>query len=254
MEPDQSEKHMSLQSFNKNLYDIDVPLTNFARGLGPSFGKLPRELRDPIFSDLIASGHPQFMSVSRVMNAEGMDLIYKEGVFRMRFDLDASNQELVFRKFTLPTANVVDKIQHLRVRIRSGRKSLPLDLQVYAKAFSRLRMFRDSPLTHGSCTIVFDIAPCCTSKLFLGIARSIEGLTNFDTVVMRMDFDARATISTPEDKRRALILSMRDRCFTGIQADFKTHLGKGDMEFDSDGLRVIFHPRKAQQTNAVGEM
>ena len=253
MEPDQSEKHTSLQSFNKTLYGIDVPLTTLARGLGPSFGKLPRELRDPIFSDLIASGHPQFMSVSRVMNAEGMDWIYKKGVFRVRFDLDASNQELVFRKFTLPTADVVDKIQHLRVRIRSRRKPLPLDLQVYAKAFSHLRMFRDSPLTHGSCTIVFDIAPCCTSKLFLGIARSI-GLTNFDTVVMRMDFDSRATISIPEDKRRALIVSMRDRCFTGIQADFKTDLGKGDMEFDSDGLRVIFHPRKAQPTNAVGEM
>ena len=139
------------------------------------------------------------------MNAEGMDLIYKKGVFRMGFDLDVSNQELVFRKFTLPTANIVDKIQDLRVRIRSRRKFLPTDLQVYAKAFSRLRMFGDSPVTHETCTIVFDFAPNCTSMLFEGIARSIEGLTNFDTVVMRMDSDLRATNSIPEDKRRAWI-------------------------------------------------
>lgn len=254
MELDQSGKHMSLQSFKETLYDIDVPLTSFARGLGPSFGKLPRELRDPIYSDLIASGHPQFMSVSRVMNAEGMDLIYKKGVFKMGFDLDVSTQELVFREFTLPTANIVDKIQDLRVRIRSGRKFLPKDMQVYAKAFSRLRMFGDSPVTHGTCTIVFDLAPCCTSKLFQDIARSIEGLTNFDTVVMRMDSDSRATKSMPEDKRRAWIKSRADNCTRLLQAGFKTHLGQGDVELDIDGLRVIFHPRKAQQSNAVGEM
>lgn len=254
MELDQSGKHMSLQSFKKTLYDIDVPLTNFARGLGPSFGKLPRELRDPIYSDLIASGHPQFMSVSRVMNAEGYDLIYKKGVFRMGFDFDVSNQEFVFRKFTLPTANIVDKIQDLRVRIRSGLKFLPSDLQVYAKAFSHLRMFGDSPVTHGTCTIVFDLGPGCTSKLFEGIARSIEGLTNFDTVVMRMDTRLRAINAIPEDKRRAWVKSRADRCTRILQAGIKTHLGQGDVEHDINGLRVIFHPRKAQQTKAVGEM
>ena len=253
MELDQSGKHMSLQNFKKTLYDIDVPLTNFARGLGPSFGKLPRELRDPIYSDLIASGHPQFMSVSRVMNAEGMDLIYKKGVFRMGFDLDVANQEFVFRKFTLPTANIVDKIQDLRVRIRSGPTFLPKDLQVYAKAFSRLRMFGDSPVTHGTCTIVFEFAPGCTTKLFEGIARSIEGLTNFDTVVMRMDSDSRATKSMPEHKRRARVKARADLCARILKVGIKTHLGQGDVELDIDGLRVIFRPRKAQQTNAVGE-
>ena len=48
----------------EDLHVIDVPIISFASGLGPYLGKLPRELRDQIFSNIIASGHPQFMGVS----------------------------------------------------------------------------------------------------------------------------------------------------------------------------------------------
>ena len=181
------------------------------------------------------------------MNAEGKALTYKKGVFKIKFDLVPLKQDLSVRKrkSPLPTANIVDKLQNLNIQIRMKGNPLVLDTQRYARDFSCLRTFRDSPLPLGNCTIVCDISPFRASVLLFAFARALEGLVKFDTVVMRMTFDLYAITWVPKDRRTELIASTRNGCFAKMQARFEPHLGKGAMDSDSDGLRVIYHPRGA---------
>lgn len=68
-------------------YIIEPKNISTPNELGPFFNKLPKKLRDMVFRDCLASGHPQFMVSSRAMRMEGLGQIFKEGVFRRNFGI-----------------------------------------------------------------------------------------------------------------------------------------------------------------------
>lgn len=274
MEPGRSEKQMALQTFKKDLnptgasvsllresnmrwnesslpledsYIMDHPLANYKGDLGPFFLKIPRELRDQIYSDLITSGHPQFMGVSRAMNAEGMALIFKEGIYRINFHINKFREETDFHNCPQPTSKIGDNIQNLNIRIRWSHGNSNSDLPRITKAFSWLQTFKDSPSTRGKCTVAVEVYPYFTTMLLSTIANSIKELKSFDTVAfcIKDDPDYRGMIKayfSPD-----LIMMARDTDYSEMEALLKPHLGNGEMSLDGNRPTLVFRPLKAQQ-------
>ena len=84
-------------------------------GLGPYLFKLPPELRDQIFTQLLASGYPTFMRTSRAMKKEREMWIAKEGIYRMNlacfYGINCHG----------PSQEVLDKIQNVSIRVKGPR-------------------------------------------------------------------------------------------------------------------------------------
>ncbi len=78
---------------------------------GPYFYKLPRELRDPVFSHLLASGNPAFMRTSSALEWEGKILIAKHGVCRL--NLGYKNRT----NCQPPSQEILAGIQNLDIRV-----------------------------------------------------------------------------------------------------------------------------------------
>ena len=78
---------------------------------GPYFYKLPRELRDPVFSQLLASGNPAFMRTSSASEWEGKILIAKHGVCRL--NLGHKNRT----NCQPPSQEILAGIQNLDIRV-----------------------------------------------------------------------------------------------------------------------------------------
>ena len=78
---------------------------NSPAGLGPYLFKLPRELRDQIFTQLLASGYPTFMRTSRAMKKEGEMWIARVGIYRMNLGC------FYGINCPAPSQEVLDKIQ-----------------------------------------------------------------------------------------------------------------------------------------------
>ena len=66
-----------------NGYLVEPNPINVAAGLGPMFRKLPREIRDMIFGEMLALGQPQFLRASRIMHQEGASRISKHSIYRV---------------------------------------------------------------------------------------------------------------------------------------------------------------------------
>lgn len=226
---------------------IDDPLANYKKGLGPFFLKLPRELRDMIYSDLITSGHPHFMRVSRAMNADGMAWIFKEGIYRVNFNINQFREELVCYNCPPPTSKIMDNIQNLNIRIRWCHGNPESHLPRILKAFSWLERFKDSPSTRLKCTVAVEVYPHFNTMLLSTIAGSMTELKWFDTVAfcIRDDPDYRGFIKAYFSQD--LIMEARGADYTEMEAHLKPHLGNGEMSLDGDGPILVFRPRKAQQ-------
>lgn len=229
---------------------IDHQLANYHRNLGPFFLKLPRELRDQIYSDLITSGHPDFMIISRVMNAEGMALIFKEGVYRVNFHINKFREETDCCNCPQPTSKIVDNIQNLNIQIRWSHGNSSSDLPRITKAFSWLEGFKNSFIKRGKCTIAVEVYPHFNRSLLSTIAHSVGILKSFDTVALciRDDPDYRRMIMAYFPRDRITITRLTD--YIKMEALLKPHLGNGEMSSDGDGPTLVFRPLKSQQRNA----
>lgn len=229
---------------------IDHQLANYQRDLGPFFLKLPQELRDQIYSDLITSGHPHFMIISRVMNAEGMALIFKRGVYRVNFHINKFREETDCYNCPQPTSKIVDNIQNLNIRIRWSHGNSNSDLPRITNAFSWLEGFKDSSIKRGKCTIAVEVYPLFNRNLLSTIAHSVGILKSFDTVALCIgdDPDYRRMIMAYFPRDRITITRLTD--YIKMEALLKPHLGNGEMSSDGDGPTLVFRPLKSQQRNA----
>ena len=79
-----------------------------AKSLGTLLLKLPQEIRDMILTPLLTSGHPQFLRASKTMNAQGMSLISKHGIYRI--NIGFGKRKTNCPELTQPLADTVHNI------------------------------------------------------------------------------------------------------------------------------------------------
>ncbi len=226
---------------------FEYPRVDYAGGLGPFFSKLPRELRDQIFSDVIVSGYPQFMSVSRVMKIEGKALIHKKGIYRLNFGYDVSRNQLGFLKENClrPFQKIADNIQNLSITVKVQDFSLPTPASrhLHSEAFQYVDILMGVRLTYkseGHCWI----AGCCNqrARILWNIILIIRGLTAFDTVELHIETDLNPR-NRWEYWQSERIASFRAR----VRKDLEPFLHQELVESEADKLHLVFHPRKARK-------
>ena len=84
--------------------------------LGTLLLKLPQEIRDMILKYLLASGHPQFLRVSKALNGQGMSLISRYGIYRI--NIGFGRRKTNCPQLTQPLADTVRNI-HFCVNMTS---------------------------------------------------------------------------------------------------------------------------------------
>ena len=230
----------------ENHHAVEVPSFDYAGGLGPYFSTLPRELRDQIFSNLLASGYPQFTRVSRAMNVEGMALVYKKGVYRINlgYDICEHRPGLLTENCTGPIRKAADNIRTLSIKVEI--KDFTSYRSRHVGEFQHVDTFMGFSLKRRSC----NIRRCCNqyarrySGIFLwNMILIARGLMEYETVVLHIDTDKFLDFE-PEQMMKGEI----ERIFT-FRCVSKRHLepflGEEIVRSDKDGLRLVFHPRKA---------
>lgn len=234
-------------------YVVEVPFIDYPGGLGPFFSKLPRELRDHIFSDLLVSGDPQFIALSRAMKFEGMALIYKKGVYRINIGYDVLNRKHSLGNCPSPTQETAESIQNFCIRVSTG--SFPLCSTAQGLDETRgsfLVRIKSLSFPRGICNIVLAFENNLGTNLMVlfTIFRSPMAFIKLDTLVFRVDVDASRSATFPKNSTRSFarrMIWLTDLAFTKAQEFLEPHLGKGEMGSDKDGLRLVFYPRKARE-------
>lgn len=233
-------------------------------GLGPLLFKLPGEIRNVIYSDLLSSGHPQFLRASKIMHTEGSGLIQENGIYRMNFGFPNSTNH------SLSSQRVVDTIRHLDIRANVGdigkihfmSQEFPDDWLL--QAFGGPRIGRDV------CNVSFELYPSIHRHYVTRVCKSLRLLSGFERVVVRVKIDPRdlgpstrgpVTIlhkildTILAEERHIIPFHGSDYRFRSdykfysiyalIRTELERNLGKPYFGRDEHGLCMIFHPRKA---------
>lgn len=229
-------------------YAVQVSVFDYAGGLGPYFSKLPRELRDQIFSDLLTAGYPQLMGVSRAMNIEGMALVYEKGVYRVNlgYGVNIHRPGFLKKNCTGPIKKVAEKIRSLSIKVKVKDFSSPRSQD--EGWLQRVEEFMGFPLMQGTC----DIPRCCntyaksTFGLFLwNLVLISRGLTEFETVFLHIDTDKFLDCEPEPTMRWEAERILTFRCSS--KKYLEPFLWKEIVRSDKDGVQLVFHPRKVRE-------
>ncbi|CAF9934263.1 hypothetical protein IMSHALPRED_009648 [Imshaugia aleurites] len=229
----------------------DVPHVNYAGGLGPSFSKLSRELRDQVYSELLISGNPHFMCLSKVVRIEGEALIYRKGVCRMNFGFDLDTLLFTFLKGSndddcpRPTKEIAQKTQNLSIQVKARYRLPRLDSNGQWEVFQQVSMFMGFPLRHMSCRTA---GSCSVSAFFRDMIHILRSLIAFDTVELHVYIDSNCDDTLPWSRNRVKegIDVVRESVFAMARKDTEPYVGNEVLYTDKDGLRLIIRPRKVQ--------
>lgn len=77
------------------------------------FLALPRELRDPIYSDLVRAGHVAILRVSQQLHDEAVEGLYKQGIFRISLRTPISEQS--YNVLQQHMAAMKERVQNLNI-------------------------------------------------------------------------------------------------------------------------------------------
>lgn len=226
-------QHMPRDEYIVPPKPVDLPA-----GLG-YLHKLPRELRDQIFSYLLTSGHPNFMRTSKVMRQEGKTWIAKEGIYRMNLGFcNGFNCRS-------PSRKILDTIQNVNIRInnyivRSSTLVEYPELQL-------LDVLGRSALRRKTCSISFEFYGSPYAHFGHEVLSRLQRLRGFDKIVLRvwMNWTGGAAITNPLDYfHLEPPIRFRYRVFEMAREYLEPRLGKADPRSDKDGWIMVFYPRR----------
>lgn len=235
--------------------DPYTSLANHQRGLGPFFSMLPRELRDQIYSELIASGHVHFLRASRAMNEEGMPWIFKKGIYRFNYRINMFNilgADADHINCPPPASKIEDNIQNLGIQIRWSHGNSDGLLYHIPEAISWIERFKGSHATHRKCTVTVQVYPWFDPQTLLSeIADSMKEFSCFGAVgfCFRDDPDYKKFIDAHFSQ--ASIMTVRRVDYAEMETYLRQYLGNGEVSSDGDGLVLLFRPGKVQRQNAA---
>lgn len=232
------------QRMPQDEYVVQPKPVKIPAGLGPYFYKLPRELRDQIFSHLLASGHPNFMRTSRAMRQEGKIWVAREGVYRMnlgfyyRFNCQKPSQEIIA---TIQNVNICinsDAIATSSVDVHSEL----LLLDIFA-----------GPVPHRqTCKICLEFHSA--GLVVIGgreVLSRLQHFRGFEKVVLRIRINWEGALFIRALSDAWLFFPYQTlSMYRGVEQarDFLVpHLGETELISDKDGWSMEFYPRKTQE-------
>ena len=236
-------------------FTVEPTSVDMQKGKGPMLSKLPGEILNIIYSDLLSSGHPQFLRASKALHIEGTALVAEKGVYRMSYGHNKINN-------SLSSQRIVDSIRNIDIAAdlsHSGGSGwlVPGIPQIWL-----LQAFGEPGLVRGQCNVSFKVHSHNPALWVADISSALRLLLDFETVVVRADINW----PEPDSVANHPFGSMRGRASTtwfkqckDVRApwsDFKCQvffdylrldwtLGMGRLEHDEDDIRLVFHPRKA---------
>ncbi|CAF9922243.1 hypothetical protein IMSHALPRED_005634 [Imshaugia aleurites] len=241
------------QRMPQDEYPVQPKPVNIPAGLGPYFYKLPRELRDQIFSYLLVSGHPNFMRCSKAMEQEGETWVAKEGIYRINLRLFCSIN------CQRPSWKIAATIQNIDIKIDACM--LPIARNAYPNRYSGLKildLLTDPTHHRKTCNVSIEwygARDGCMYIVEVGheVIDRLQRLRGFEKVVLRVWdrwTDSPSILIPSVDRLRAPVPGMvidTYWSFGHMQDRLAPYLGKADMTSDKEGWGMVFYPRKAQE-------
>ena len=195
------------------------------------FLSIPRELRDMVYLEPIASGHTAILRVSQQVHDEAKDTLYKHGICRLRFSCYGRSDDLAV--LDAPDSPPNDaKNFNLRIDIpcflNSARRYDP-DLQHYVQGTE-------------SCHVTLVYETQTAMSLPTPVFRLIERLSTFKLVTVRIHFKF---IYHPLDRRNGVQMRPPHEAMLGFMSNWLSP-SLGDPEWKTEpyhGFRDLMPPR-----------
>ena len=204
-----------------------------SNGLGPFFTAIPRELRDMIFADCLASGFPQFMASSRAMREEGLGQIWAKGVYRMNFGIIAKDGPECFEYMP----ENAEKIQHIRIRVKATM--IPSPEFWSSIELEAIEQFGGSEIRRKTCKVLLDIGDAKYVYIGNEFFDALKTLVGFEEVELRVVFPGR-TFPRRWQKNRN---SYQTRMVYGFCGEYlESTLGRPHSGSDEGGQFIRFFP------------
>ena len=223
-----------------------------ATSLGTLLLKLPQEIRDMILSPLLASGHPQFLRVSKAMNTQGMSLISKYGIYRI--NIGFGKRKTNCHQLTQPLADTI-RIIHLCVNM----KSYPSQHLGGLPERKTLQMFTRKDPGRKSCSVTFEGAYTNNQMVAGEVLACLSTFKNFAEVTLSVNIDWLPGQCFSElilEWYRALGACSKIRCFTYAREFLEPSLGSAYRVGEGHCDQMVFYPRgfnRGKQEHRAGK-
>ena len=194
-----------------------------------------------IFREMLASGEPQLLRVSKIMNQECTSLISKHGVYRIYIGFGTV---ISCPTITQEVANTVQNL-HLRVHMM-GYVTFALG-RYPERAFSKMfKMFSNSNICRKSCSVSFEGQGGRNCLIALEVVYALKVLKGFEEVTLSIDA-ARPGETSYLAHMYAWQLSEprqnRHVCLDGACWELEPHLGTAYLVEKEEGPLLVFYPR-----------
>ena len=206
--------------------------------LGALLLRLPQEIRDMILSPLLASGHPQFLRVSKAMNAQGMSLISKHGIYRINIGFGR-------RKTNCPqlTQSLADTVRNIHFCV--DMRSYPSQHLEGLPEKKTLEMFTRKGSRRKSCTVTFE-GTYVNSQMVAGeVLACLLMFKWFGKVTLSTDIDwlpGHCFSESTLEWYRSLGACARTNCFTYARKFLESHLGTAYRVGQGHRDQMVFYP------------
>ena len=206
--------------------------------LGALLLRLPQEIRDMILSPLLASGHPQFLRVSKAMNAQGMSLISKHGIYRINIGFGR-------RKTNCPQLiqSLADTVHNVHFCV--DMRSYPSQHLEGLPEKRTLEMFTRKDLGRKSCSVTFE-GTLINSQMVAGeVLACLMMFKGFGKVTLCTNIDWRPGqyFSAPTlEWYRSMGACARIRCFTYAREYLEPTLGTAYRVGQGHRDQMVFYP------------
>ena len=223
------------EQMTQDQYILEPKSMQIALGLG-NLLKLPREVRDLIYSYAIVNGTTALIRASKQTKEEAGKLIFQKGIYRLSlgFNEDDQNPRL--------SRTLAKKIQNLQVRVNSS----DLFIRGLEQHLPKLQKFDGLATARQGCVVMIVCDPFENNMEAYQVLHEIKNLTGFKLVVMELDLQWYGepwpdTVAGFEDER------IRARINGALNYQIKVlepSLGTARVLVDKQRYRLAFNPRK----------
>ena len=191
---------------------------------------LPRELRDEIYSELVATGHVKLAQVSKAIALEFMEIIWRRGICRLT--VHRAQQSSVARYPVIRTLG--DRIQYLDLRIVTSLYTVVPDICYNGRM---PKTFSNHSISRKHCDVVIEdhVFPCrpnfqvhtdyTTLTRYLKFILPLESLYDFQTLTVKLDSRIDFSQQALNHEQSEIIKKLRDTLYSVLGLYFRHHLG-----------------------------
>ena len=219
-----------------------LELTNAEAKLVSGLGiliRLPREIRDIVFSIAIAGGNVAFTRASKILSLETSDLLIKDGVCRTYIGYEGTGVAKQYPAFN-PIQNIADRVQNLHIHVWvDGHFFGP------KTKLKSLMRFAGSNVQRKHCRIdfvsrLYHSAPMVSRE----VLKVVEHFTGFEEVVVELlhSYDPKWIDNLDPFTANRLSLQRLNQCGL-VDEVLEAKLGKGSWRRDRYIAEMTYRPR-----------